>query len=462
MSGAGAHSLVRVASGQGFWGDELEAPVRQVEGGPIDYLMLDYLAEVTMSILQKQRARNPEAGYARDFVPLMERIFPACIERGIRVVTNAGGVNPRSCARALVEAAHAAGVAGRARIGIVMGDDLMDRLDELLARGHELRNLDTGEPLVSVRKRIASANAYLGAGPIVEALARGADVVVTGRSTDTALTYAPMIHAFGWPADACDRIAAGVVAGHINECGAQGTGGNCQVEWWALPDMANVGYPIIEMTPGGEFYVTKHPGTGGRITPAIVTEQIVYEMGDPSCYITPDVIADFTTIRLEQAGEDRVRVFGVRGRPPTDRLKVSIVYAAGYKAVGTLVYAWPDAVEKARLADRILRERLDRLGLRFQEIRTEFVGWNATHGPLSGPPDPETPEVELRIAVRAADPQPVERFTREIAPLVLNGPPTVTGFAGGRPHVQEIMAHWPALVPKSEVYPHVRVEVLEV
>lgn len=462
MNDTRARAVVRVASGQGFWGDELEAPLRQVEGGPIDYLILDYLAEVTMSILQKQRARDPEAGYARDFVPLMERLFPALIDRGIRVVTNAGGVNPRSCARALVEAAHAVGVAGRARIAIVTGDDLMDRLDALLERGHELRNLDTGEPLASVRERIASANAYLGAGPIVEALARGADVVVTGRSTDTALTYAPMIHAFGWPADEWDRLAAGVVAGHIIECGAQCTGGNCQVEWWTLPDLANVGYPIIEMTPGGEFCVTKHPGTGGRITPAIVTEQIIYEMGDPTCYITPDVIADFTTIRLEQAGKDRVRVFGVRGRPPTDQLKVSIAYAAGYKAAGTLVYAWPDAVEKARLAARILRERIDRLGLRFQEMRTEFVGWNATHGPLSGAPDAEAPEVELRVAVRAEDPWPVERFTREIAPLVLNGPPTVTGFAGGRPRVQEIMAHWPALVPKSEILPGIRVEVLEV
>lgn len=454
--------MIRIASGQGFWGDDLEAPVRQVEGGPIDYLMLDYLAEVTMSILQKQRARDPEAGYARDFVPLMERIFPRCVERGIRVVTNAGGVNPEACARALVDAARAAGVGGRTRAATVVGDGLMERLDDLLAAGHQLRNLDTGEPLARVRDRIQSANAYLGAAPLVEALERGATVVVAGRTTDTALTYAPMVHAFRWPADAYGQLAAGVVAGHINECGAQCTGGNCQVEWWALPDVANVGYPIIEAHANGEFFVTKHPGTGGRVAPAVVTEQIVYEMGDPANYITPDVIADFTTIRLEQTGEDRVRVFGVKGRPPTDHLKVSIAYAAGYKAVGTLVYSWPDAVEKARLADRVLRERLYRLGLRFAEVRAEIVGWNATHGPLAGPPDPEAPEVEFRIAVRDEDAATVERFTREIAPLVLNGPPTVTGFAGGRPRVQEIIAYWPALIPKHEVYPHIRVDVLEV
>ena len=196
--------------------------------------------------------------------------------------------------------------------------------------------------------------------PIVEALRLGADVVVTGRSTDTALTYAPMIHAFGWAEDDWDRIAHGIVAGHINECGAQTTGGNCLVDWRTIPDLADVGYPIVEASPEGPFILTKHPGTGGRVTAAVVKEQIVYEMGNPVEYITPDGIADFTTIRLEEAGPDRVRVSGVRGRPRTDRLKVSIAYSAGYKAVGTLVYAWPDALDKARAADRVLRERLER------------------------------------------------------------------------------------------------------
>ena len=243
----------------------------------------------------------------------------------------------------------------------------------------------------------------------------GATVVITGRSTDTALTYAPMIHAFGWTPDDVDRLAAGVVAGHINECGAQASGGNCLLDWQSIPNLDDVGYPIIEAAPDGTFVVTKHEGTGGRVSVATVTEQLVYEMGDPREYITPDVVADFTTIRLEQVGPDCVRVHGVKGRPPTDKLKVSISYSAGYKAVGTLVYAWPDAVEKAMAADRILRSRLERLGLRFDEIRTEFVGWNATHGPLAGPPPADLPEVQLRVAVRAADRAPVERFTREIA-----------------------------------------------
>ena len=456
------NGVVRIASGQGFWGDDLEAPVRQVEGGDIDYLMLDYLAEVTMSIMQKQRARDPGAGYARDFVPLVQRIFPACVQRGIRVVTNAGGVNPPGCAEALVEAGRAAGVAGKARVGLVTGDDLMDRLDALLAEGHALEHMETGEPLASVRDRVQSANAYIGAAPIVRALEQDAVVVVTGRSTDTALTYAPMIHEHGWAADDYDRLAFGVVAGHINECGAQSSGGNCMIDWWDVPNLAEVGFPIIEATAEGPFVVTKHAGSGGWVTRASVTEQIVYEMGDPSTYITPDVIADFTTIRLEENGPDRVRVTGVKGRAPTDRLKVSIAYSAGWKAVGTLTYAWPDAAAKARAAARVLRERLDRLGLSFDAVRTELVGWDSTHGPLAGEPPADLPEVELRVGVRAGDKEPVERFTREIAPLVLTGPPSVTGFAGGRPRVQEIMAYWPALIARDAVEPHLRVEVREV
>jgi len=454
--------VVRIASGQGFWGDDLEAPVRQVEGGPIDYLMLDYLAEVTMSIMQKQRARDPEAGFARDFVPLMQRIFPACIEGGVRVVTNAGGVNPEGCAEALVEAGRAAGVSGKATVGLVTGDDLMDRLDVLLADGHELANMETGAPLSDIRDQVQSANAYIGAAPIVEALGMGADVIVTGRSTDTALTYGPLMHEFGWSPDDHDRIAAGVVAGHINECGAQCTGGNCLIDWWEIEGMAQVGFPIVEVSEDGTFVVTKNAGSGGRVTRASVTEQIVYEMGDPQTYITPDVVADFASINLDDLGEDRVRVRGVKGRQATDFLKVSIAYAGGWKATGTLTYSWPDAAAKALSADRILRERLDRLGLVFDEIRTELVGWDSTHGALVGAPPADIPEVQLRIGVRGQNRAAVERFSREIAPLVLTGPPSVTGFAGGRPRVQEIMAYWPALIRREAVESHLVVDVKEV
>ena len=452
---------IRIGCGQGFWGDRLDAPKEQVRRGPLDYLMLDYLAEVTMSILQKQKKRDPREGYARDFVPLMAEIFPDVVEKGIRVLTNAGGVNVEACRDGLVDAARRAGLAGRARVGTVSGDDILERLPDLLRRGHALANMDDGRPLEEVVALVESANAYIGAAPLVEALRQGAHVVVSGRSTDTALTYAPMMYSFGWRADDWERIAHGIVAGHINECGAQATGGNCLVDWQDVPDMADIGYPIIEATAEGPFVVTKHAGTGGKVTPAILKEQIVYEMGDPHEYITPDGVADFTTIRLAEDGKDRVRVFGIEGKPRTDKLKVSISYRAGYKAVGTLVYTWPDAVKKAQKADEVLRARLERLGLRFERIRTELVGWNATHGPLAGPPREDQPEVELRVAVHASERAPVERFTREIAPLVLSGPPSVTGFAGGRPRVQDVVAYWPALIDRNEIEPYLRVEVRE-
>jgi hypothetical protein len=442
--------IVRVASGQGFWGDWLEAPRRQVEGGDVDYLMLDYLAEVTMSILQKQKERDPKMGYARDFVGAIESVLPAIAARGVRVIANAGGVNPPACAAAIRDVARKHGVSDKVRIGVVTGDDLLPRLDELIAAGHPLANMETGEPLSTVRDRVLSANAYIGSVPIVEALAKGANVVITGRSTDTALTMAPLRHEFGWKADDWNRLAAGIIAGHIIECGAQCSGGNCLYDWESIPDLANVGYPIVEGHDDGSFVIYKHPKTGGRISVPSVTEQCVYEMGDPHSYITPDVIADFTSIHLEQAGDDRVRVYGITGRPATDKLKVSIAYRAGFKAVGTLVYAWPDALPKAKLADKVLRERIAALGLSLDHIMTEFVGVSATHGKLAGPAN-DPPEVQLRIGVRGSDKGSVERFTRELAPLVLNGPPTVTGFAGGRPKVEEIVAYWPALIDKSVV-----------
>ena len=416
---------IRIASGQGFWGDRLDAPVEQVRRGPIDYLMLDYLAEVTMSILQKQRSRDPAQGYARDFVPLMGEILPDCVEKNIRVLANAGGVNLPACRDAVLEEARKAGLRGKVRVGVVHGDDILDRLEDLIARGHELRNMDTGQPLTEVLDRVQSANAYIGARPMVEALRRGATVVITGRSTDTALTYAPMIHAFGWAPGDYDKLAAGVVAGHINECGAQASGGNC-------PGLA------VDPEPGRRRFPSSKPRpTAPSSSPSTTGRRPrQHRHGHRTARLRdgrPRSTSPRRRRRLHhhppRAGRpDRVRVHGVKGRPPTDKLKVSISYTAGYKAVGTLVYAWPDAAEKAMAADRILRERLDRLGLRFDEIRTEFVGWNATHGPLAGPPPADLPEVQLRVAVRAADRAPVERFTREIAPLILTGPPSVTGL----------------------------------
>jgi hypothetical protein len=444
--------MIRIANGQGFWGDWLEAPVRLVEQGPIDYLALDYLAEITMSILQKQKQADPNLGYARDFPPLIARIAGHIRERGVRVIANAGGVNPIACAREVVR--QAPGL----KVAVVLGDDVYPRLDEFLAKGYQMRDMDTGEPIGAIRGRIQSANVYIGAFPLAEALATGAHVVVAGRSTDTALTLAPMVHRFGWQPDDYDKLAAGTIAGHIIECGAQCTGGNCQVEWQSIPNMADIGYPIVEAAPDGTFVVTKHAGAGGRVTTHSVKEQLLYELGDPKNYITPDCVADFTSIQLAADGPDRVRVTGIRGgaRPPS--LKLSVSYSNGWKAIGTLVYSWPQAMEKARAADRIVRERLERLGLRFDEIYTEYFGVNACHG-SAAPPNPDPPEIQIRIGVRGQDRKAVDRFTRELIPLVLNGPPGATGFGEGRPAVREIVAYWPALIPREEIV--TRVEVVE-
>lgn len=467
--------IVRVAGGQGFWGDLLSAPVDQVRNGPIDYLMLDYLAEVTMSILQKQRNRDPQAGYARDFVSLMREILPDCVERDIKVLSNAGGVNVEGCAAAIRDVAVELGLSGKVKIGVITGDDVLDRLDQFIADGVAIDSMDTGEPLSAIRDKVQSANVYLGAAPLVEALGKGANIVVGGRLTDTGLTLAPLMHEFGWSFDDWNKVSAGTIAGHIIECGAQSSGGNCQYEWQSIPDMANIGFPIVEASPDGSFIVTKHEGTGGRVSIQSVKEQLLYEMGDPHEYITPDVVADFTTIHLEDAGENRVRVHGIKGHPKTDFYKVSIAYSDGWKSVGTLVYSWPDALEKAKAADRIFRERMERLGLEFDVILTEFVGANATHGHLAMAAGSEAsasaggfdqvgqssdyPEVQLRIGVRGHDRASVERFTKEIAPLILTGPPGVTGFAGGRPKVEEIMAYFPALIPKSLI--ETKVEIVE-
>jgi hypothetical protein len=450
--------MVRIANAQGFWGDSLEAPLEQLRGGPIDYLTLDYLAEVTMSILQKQYARDSQAGYARDFPQMIERGAKEIVQRGVKVVANAGGVNPETCGEAVAAALARAGYQGRMKIGVVTGDNILDRLDDLVARGIELRNMDTGEPLAAVRERVRSANAYLGAFPIAEALGQGAQIVVTGRCSDVALSLGPSIHAFGWKREDWDQLAAGVVGGHVIECGAQATGGNCQVDWETMPDLAGIGYPILEAEADGRFAITKHPGTGGRVTVAGVTEQLVYEIGDPRAYITPDVVADFTTIQLKQAGPDRVQFCGIEGRPATDFYKVSISYSAGFKAAGTMTYGWPDAYKKAKMADQILRTRLERLGLKLEAIHSEYVGANACHGDLlSGEPSPNLAEVTLRVGVRGGDPAAIERFTREIAPLALNGPPVVTYPASGKPKVEEVVAYWPALIPKSEVTARVQV-----
>jgi acyclic terpene utilization AtuA family protein len=442
-----------IANAGGFWGDRNDALAAQVHGGPVDVVMIDYLAEITMSILRRQMQDDPRAGYARDFLEALEPAIETVADAGIAVVTNAGGMNPRACAEAVV-----ALLAKKGRplpVAVVTGDDVLDRLDALLAHD-DLENLDSGEPLAKVRERVLAANVYLGAQPIAEALRRGARVVVTGRCTDSALALGPLMAHFGWETSDWDRLAAGVVAGHVLECGAQASGGNFAGGWQDVPDLHRVGYPIAEVSAGGRIVITKHPSLGGRVTPAVVKEQLLYEIGDPTAYLTPDVSADFTSIRVADLGDDRVLLDGIRGGPPPDELKVSIAFHDGWRNEVALTFVWPDAELRARRTAAILLGRIADLGLVVDAHHVDLVGVSGAHGPMAPPPPGEPAEVMMRMAIRTRDRKSAERFGAEIAPLITAGVPGACGSGGrGRPHASPIVSFWPALVPRGTVTPKV-------
>ena len=443
---------VRVGNGCGFWGDNVDAPVLLARDGRLDYLTLEYLAELTMSILALQKQRDSRAGYASDFVEVMERLPDVLTAQpGLKIITNAGGTNPDGCAARVRAVLDRAGLADR-RIGVVTGDDLLPRLDELLG-GAGLDHLDTGESLAGLRSRVVSANAYLGSRPIVEALEQGASVVITGRVADASLTVAPAVHEHGWAWDDWDRLAGAAVAGHIIECGAQACGGLwCN---WQETDLADVGYPIAEIAGDGSFTISKAAGTGGAVNRETVSEQLLYEVGDPAAYLTPDVVADFTRVGLDEPAPDVVAVTGARGGPAPDRLKVSIAYRDGYTASGTLLIAGPAAAAKARRCGEIIRARLRRAGREPEHFHVECLGaGDSLPGVL---PRVDSPEVVLRVSVRDARKEVVERFSRELAPLVTAGPPGVGGYTSGRPSVREVFAYWPALVDRAAVEYRVRV-----
>lgn len=448
---------IRIASGQGFWGDLPKAPVDQVRKGPVDYLVMDYLAEVTMSIMQKQRMRNPEWGYARDFVGVIEEILPELSEKNLKVISNAGGVNPMACKDEILCKANEKGIKGL-KVAVVDGDDILPELDRLIDQGHTLNNMENGKPITEVKDQLLSANIYFGCRPVVEALKQGADVIITGRVTDTGLTLAPMIHEFGWDYEDFDKMATGTIAGHLIECGAQVSGGNF-TDWEKVEDISHIGFPIIEAYPDGDFFVTKHEGTGGLVNQMTVKEQLLYEIGDPASYITPDVIADFTTVRLSDDGANRVRVSGIKGHPYTPTYKVSASYNDGYKLAATLAYSWPDALKKAVKGAEILKTRAEDLDLRFDHYHQEFIGYNGTtEKPVAFSESvEELDEVHMRIALDGPSKADLNRFGMEIAPLILTGPSGVTGFAGGRPKASEVVAYWPALLDKEAVHPRVTV-----
>jgi hypothetical protein len=436
---------VRIANASGYWGDDPEALARQVRGGQIDYVTLDFLAEITMVILERQRERNAELGYAYDFVRMLEPVLPDVVSRGIRVVANAGGVNVPACAARIAAACRARNLSPV--LAMVEGDDLMPRLDELLASGVALAHLDEGRPLAPMRDRVVSANAYLGAWPIAAALEEGAQIVVTGRVTDAALTLGPLVHELGWAWDDWDRLAAGIVAGHVLECGAQATGGNF-TDWKRVPPI-DVGYPIAEVGRDGHFVLTKHAGTGGRVSRGTVTEQLLYEIGDPGAYLTPDVVTDFRALDVRTTGADQVTVAGAHGTPAPDSLKVTVVYKDGWRATGFALMSGPDVVAKA---ERMAEMLWHRLGTDFADRRAELVGYRTCWGGAA--PDVEPNEGIFRVAVRDHDRKKIERFSLAMMGFALQGPPGL-GVFGGRPDVQEAYGYWPTLVPRELVRPRI-------
>ncbi len=434
---------IRIGNAGGYWGDDLSALKRQLTGGHLDYITMDFLAEITMSILQRQRATNSELGYAVDFLDQMADCLPLIVKKNVKVISNAGGINPIGLARKIIELSKKMKL--DIKVGVVYGDDIVNNLYELTAAGERFTNMETGEDFLKVRSRITSVNIYLGAEPVVRALDAGCQIVVTGRVTDTGITLAPMIHEFGWAMDDWDKMAAGIVAGHIIECGAQATGGNI-TDWEEVKNYHNIGYPIIEMEPTGEFVVTKHSKTGGAVTEKTVKEQLVYEMGDPSNYISPDGVARFDTIRLKQDGKDRVRVYGIQGKPEPDNLKVSMSFEDGWKASGEVLVSGPNTFKKAKVIADIFWHKLQH---KFEATDTAVVGSGSCWPSHLSTYEPN--EIMLKFSVRDKSVSKIKDFGKALSTLILSGPAGMAVTGRGRPKPVPVIAYWPALMHRTRV-----------
>jgi hypothetical protein len=447
---------VRVGAGQGFYGDTPDGALDVARNGDVRYICFDALAELTMAILQKDRMRNPEGGYTRDLPSFMRLLLPIAREQGIKLITNAGGMNPKGAAAAVCGVARDLGM-DDLRVGVVSGDDITSRLDDLRADGTTLAHLDTGASIDTVRDRVVFAVAYLGAQPIVDALQREADVIVTGRVADASLFVAPMVHELGWAWDDWDKLAAGVVLGHLLECSGQATGGNFSGDWWNIPDLDRVGYPICEVYDDASALISKPRGSGGWVSVDTVKQQLLYEVLDPRSYMNPDVIADFTSVELLAAGHNTVEVAHVRGKPRPDTLKVIAGYLDGWMGTAMIGYSWPDAAAKARRAAELIEKLAARSGLEPLEQLVELVGVDSLHGDAASPA-PDTNEVMLRVAARFASEEEAARFPRVAMPLALNGPPFIGG-SGSPSGPRALLGVWPTLVEREQVEPLVEVHV---
>lgn len=424
---------VVIGGGQGFWGDSNDAAIHMVRTAPLNYMACDYLAELTLSIMQRQKLKNPAAGYARDFIGLMNVIAEEAYKKKIGVLTNAGGMNIEGCVSALEKLAADKGMSGY-KIGYVLGDDIKDQIPSLLAQGVKFENMDGVGDFKNIQDKILNVNVYHGHEPILKCLEMGADTVITGRSTDSALFLAPIMHELGWTPGEWDKLAHGIMVGHLLECGGQGAGGNYQYDWRGVPRMDELGFPIAEISDE-EFFVTKAPDCGGIICPQSVKEQFLYEVHDPANYITPDVNVDISKARIEEAGQDRVRISDIHGKQRPDQLKLCVGYHAGWKVVTYLSFAWPDAYEKAQYAAEILMKKMQRKNMKAEDIHISYVGLNSLHlGVADMSQAKDINEVVLRIAVRSDEKSEVEKLIPEISPLQLNGPPGASFLAGALRH----------------------------
>ncbi len=450
---------LRIAGGLGFYGDSWRPIRASIERGDVRYVASDHLAELTLAILQKDCQRDPNLGYTRDLVPMLADLLPLALPKGIKFILNAGGLNPLAAREALLAALKKFGI--KLKVGVVLGDSVLERLDELRAAGVSLAHMDTGEDIATVRDRLLFASAYLGARPLVEALAAGADIVLAGRVADAALFLAPLVYELGWRWDEWDKLAQGIVVGHLLECSGQATGGNFGGDWRSIPDLAHIGYPIAEVWENGDAVITKAPGTGGRVSFDTLREQLLYEVHDPAHYLTPDVDVDMTTLRMEEIGPDQVRVTGATGRPAPETLKIVAGYEDGYMGQAMIGYAWPDALAKAQAAAQIIQQQMKETGLQAQETLVEYLGYNSIHGPLADPThSDDLNEVYLRIAVRCSDKREAAKLGRLIPPLGLSGPPFIGG-AGGMLEPRGLLGIWPALAPRELIEEYVRVSVEE-
>ncbi|GAC1694275.1 MAG: DUF1446 domain-containing protein [Ktedonobacteraceae bacterium] len=451
---------VRIAGGLGFYGDSWQPIKASIERGNVQYVASDHLAELTLAILQKDRQRDPKLGYTRDLVPMLAELLPFALPRGVKFILNAGGTNPMAARGVLLAALKKFGV--KLNVGVVLGDSVLERLDELQVLGVSLAHMDTGQDIATVRERLLFASAYLGARPLVEALAAGADIVLTGRVADAALFLAPMVHELGWQWDEWDKLAQGIVVGHLMECSGQATGGNFGGDWQSVPDLAHIGYPIAEVSENGDAVITKAPDTGGRVSYDTLREQLLYEVHDPAHYLTPDVDVDMTTLHMEEIGPNQIRVTGATGHPAPKTYKIVAGYEDGYMGQATIGYAWPDALAKAQLAAQIVQQQMSEIGLKPEETLVEYIGYNSIHGPLADPTYVENlNEVYLRIAIRCAEKRDADKLGRLLTPLGLSGPPFIGG-AGGITPTRGLLGIWPTLAPRGIIEEYVRVSIEEV